>query len=81
MASPDDRSERATSSTSQSSLVVTMFRSLDVIEEMDVLEASTATGYNCALLCERLGSEHVTSVEIRLRTQCVRSWPCCGTRA
>jgi protein-L-isoaspartate O-methyltransferase len=63
-ARPDGRGERATSSASQPSLVVAMLQALDVSEGMDVLEIGTATGYNCALLCERLGQEHVTSVEI-----------------
>lgn len=63
-AHPDGRGERATSSASQPSLVVAMLQVLDVTDGMDVLEIGTATGYNCALLCERLGSEHVTSVEI-----------------
>ncbi|MEU0236704.1 methyltransferase domain-containing protein [Nocardiopsis sp. NPDC006198] len=63
-AHPDGRGERATSSASQPSLVVAMLQALDVTDGMDVLEIGTATGYNCALLCERLGQEHVTSVEI-----------------
>ncbi|MFJ9553205.1 methyltransferase domain-containing protein [Nocardiopsis sp. NPDC101807] len=61
---PDGRGERATSSASQPSLVVAMLQALDATDGMDVLEIGTATGYNCALLCERLGPEHVTSVEI-----------------
>lgn len=61
---PDGRGERATSSASQPSLVVAMLQALDVTMGMDVLEIGTATGYNCALLCERLGQEHVSSVEI-----------------
>jgi protein-L-isoaspartate(D-aspartate) O-methyltransferase len=63
---PDGRGERATSSASQPSLVVAMLQALDVAAGMSVLEIGTATGYNCALLCERLGEGHVTSVEIDL---------------
>lgn len=60
----DGRGERATSSASQPSLVVEMLQALDVTDGMSVVEIGTATGYNCALLCERLGSHNVTSVEL-----------------
>ncbi len=46
------------------SLMLTMLEALDVHDGHRVLEIGTGTGYNCALLCERLGSECVTSVDI-----------------
>ncbi|WP_017601197.1 methyltransferase domain-containing protein [Nocardiopsis lucentensis] len=61
---PDGRGDRATSSVSQPSLVAEMLQALDVEDGTSVLEIGTATGYNCALLCERSGSENVTSVEL-----------------
>ncbi|MEU0084877.1 methyltransferase domain-containing protein [Streptomyces sp. NPDC006274] len=54
----------ATSSNSQPSMVATMLDLLRVESGQRVLEIGTATGHVAALLCERLGEEHVYSIEI-----------------
>ncbi|MEE1798196.1 methyltransferase domain-containing protein [Streptomyces sp. JV176] len=52
------------SSASMPRVVALMLDALDVADGMSVLEIGTGTGYNAALLSERLGDRHVVSVEV-----------------
>lgn len=58
-----DRGNVPTCSNSQPTMVFSMLAALDVQSGAKVLEVGTGTGWNAALLSERLGSENVTSIE------------------
>lgn len=60
----DGTGSRATSSMSSAEVVLNMLASLDPQPGHSVLELGTGTGYNAALLCERVGAERVVTVEI-----------------
>lgn len=53
-----------TSSSTMPALMSTMLESLDISDDHHVLEVGTGTGYNAALLCERLGSDRVTTIDV-----------------
>ncbi|WP_305784975.1 ATP-grasp peptide maturase system methyltransferase [Symbioplanes lichenis] len=57
-------SGQATSSSTQPSLMALMLDALHLQGTERVLEIGTGTGYNAALLCHRLGDDHVTTVEV-----------------
>jgi protein-L-isoaspartate O-methyltransferase len=53
-----------TSSSTLPSLVIAMYRYAMIYDGADVLDVGTGTGYGCALLTNRLGASHVTSIDI-----------------
>ncbi|WP_406296524.1 methyltransferase domain-containing protein [Embleya sp. NBC_00888] len=54
----------ATSSSSEPSLMARMLEALDLADKMTVLEIGTGTGYNAALLADRLGDGNVVSIDV-----------------
>lgn len=55
---------QSTSSSTRPSLMARMLTLLDVQGGHRVLEIGTGSGYNAALLCHRIGSENVASIDI-----------------
>lgn len=56
--------DRISSSASQPDVVALMLVALQAQPGMRVLEIGTGTGYNAALLSQRLGADHVTTIEV-----------------
>jgi len=59
-----DRAGAPTSSSSMPTVMAGMLEALDLQPGHHVLEIGTGTGYNAALLCQRVGAHNVTSVEL-----------------
>lgn len=59
-----DRLDLPTSSASAPAVVAVMLDRLALRDGQRVLEIGTGTGYNTALLCHRLGDQHVYSIDI-----------------
>ncbi len=58
------RPDAVTSSGTMPSLVALMLQALEIDDDHQVLQVATGTGYTAALLCERLGSQQVTSIDV-----------------
>ncbi|QXJ26493.1 methyltransferase domain-containing protein [Actinomadura graeca] len=63
-AGPGQTGREITSSASRPDVVALMLAALEAEPGMSVLEIGTGTGWNAALLAERLGPGNVTSVEV-----------------
>ncbi|WP_064743915.1 methyltransferase domain-containing protein [Actinomadura oligospora] len=63
-AEPGQVGHEITSSASRPGVVASMLAALDAEPGLNVLEIGTGTGWNAALLAERLGAGRVTSVEV-----------------
>ncbi|MGH3936732.1 MAG: methyltransferase domain-containing protein [Pseudonocardiaceae bacterium] len=63
----DGEQELPTSSSSKPAVMAVMLDRLDLRSGHRVLEIGTGTGYNTALLCQRLGGSNVCSVDIHPR--------------
>ncbi|MFC5187901.1 methyltransferase domain-containing protein [Actinomadura harenae] len=63
-AEPGEVGQEITSSSSRPDVVASMLAALEAEPGMNALEIGTGTGWNAALLAERLGPGRVTSVEV-----------------
>jgi len=61
---PHHQPGQPASSSIQPSLAARMLHELSVTDNSHVLEIGTGTGYLTALLCHRLGPDHITSIDI-----------------
>lgn len=60
----DRPSGRPTSSSTLPGLVVRMYRHARLYPGADILDVGTGPGYGCALLANRFGDRHVTSIDV-----------------
>jgi protein-L-isoaspartate(D-aspartate) O-methyltransferase len=61
---PDQRGRAVSSSASQPRVVAMMLDATQLAGGMTICEIGTGTGYNAALLSERLGADSVTTIEV-----------------